>query len=135
MDTSKRILSSIERQWNMLESFLTYPTKTPEFDSYLNNYRGLPNPFTSSTYKRHELAESSALGFLNFFINIFALEGLAELDKVHIDTVLQKVEKNVNLALYYWFGANDRNYQFRTWIHFFELEGLSNVFLTKEKQD
>lgn len=135
LNTLHRIMSSIEKQWNILESFLSSPTKLPEFDSYLNHYRGLPNSQTNFSFKRNELAESSSLGVCNFFINIFSLEGLAELENKDIETVLSEVEKNVNLALYYWFGLNDRNYQFRTWIHFFALDGISSVFLTKEKQD
>ncbi|MES2615248.1 MAG: hypothetical protein V4591_07530 [Bdellovibrionota bacterium] len=134
-DTVDRIMSSIKRQWNVMESFLYYPTKLPEFSDFLNNYRGVPKASANFTTKKHELAESTALGVMNFFINIFSLEGLADLDCKNIEITLCEIEKNVNLALYYWFGLNDRNYQFRTWIHFFGLEGLSCVFLTKDKQD
>lgn len=135
LNTVYKVMSSIERQWNILESYLYYPTKVHEFDGYLNSYRGQATAHSVFSFNRTQAAEEAAQGLMNFFVNIFAMEGLAELTVNYIEFVLNEVEKRVNLSFYYWFGLNDRNYQFRTWIHFFGLQGLGGVFLTKDKHN
>jgi hypothetical protein len=128
----KKVMQSIEKQWGIFENFLLYPTKLVEFEKFLKNYRGLPISQGHVTFARGEAAEKAAVDLTNFFINIFSIEGLAEFSSIEIDIILEDIEKNINLSLYYWFGLNDRNFQFRTWIHFFNLEGFKTVFLTKE---
>ena len=127
-----KIISAIEQQWNIFETYLYAPKKLPDFEGFLSHYRGLSPPSQYISKERKEHAQTSALGVVQFFSNIFLLNGLAELGNEQIQELLLEIEKTVNLSLYYWFGSNDRNFQFRTWIHYFSLEGASLVFLKKE---
>ncbi|KAB8031884.1 hypothetical protein [Fluviispira multicolorata] len=132
---SKKIISEITNNFELFEKYLYTPTSIKDFKKFLINYRGMKVPGTPQSYNRDELSKQTAENIVNFFINIFAKEGLADHSEEEILIILNEVEMGVNLSLYYWFGLNDRNYQFRTLIHFFELDGVGSVFLTKNKHD
>ncbi len=129
----KKIIAEIENNFTQFEEYLLSPAQFKEFKKYLSNYRGMNDKIIDQTFEIHEAAEKNAESIVNFFINIFSKNGLAEENEENICFILNEVEKIVNLTLYYWFGLNDRNYQFRALIHFYQIEGLGAVFLTKNK--
>ncbi len=133
--TTMKIINEIENDFELFEKYLYSPTSIKEFKKFLINYRGMKVLDIPQTYNRDQLAKQTAENIVNFFINIFAKTGLAEHSEEEILDILNEVEESVNLSLYYWFGLNDRNYQFRTLIHYYELEGIGSVFLTKNKHD
>lgn len=114
----KKIIIEIEKDFDTFEQYLLMPTFLKEFKGFLAKYRGMPAPDQQHSYDREQSAKQAAENIVNYFINIFSKIGLADESENEIIFILSEVEKSVNLALYYWFGLNDRNYQFRTLIHF-----------------
>ncbi len=131
----RKIIAEIEDNFTQFEEYLLSPVQFNEFKKYLSNYRGMNDKAIAQTFDIHEAAQKNAEHIVNFFINIFSKNGLAEESEDNILYILNEIEKVVNLTLYYWFGLNDRNYQFRALIHFYQIEGLGAVFLTKNKSD
>ena len=131
----KKIAIEIENDFSIFEEYLLTPTKIHEFKNFLAKYRGIFDSEFKHNYEIKQSAEQTAENIIQFFINIFAKIGLAEESVENIKEILSETEKIVNLTLYYWFGLNDRNYQFRTLIHFYNIDGIGSVFLTKNKQD
>jgi hypothetical protein len=131
----KKIIVEIENKFPTFEEYLLSPIQSTEFRHFLAKYRGMPEPDRQHSYDREQNAKQTAENIVNFFINIFSKNGLADENENEITSILSEVEKIVNLTLYYWFGLSDRNYQFRTLIHFYEIDGIGSVFLTKNKHD
>jgi hypothetical protein len=130
-----KIIIEIENEFSTFEEYLLSPVQFNEFRHFLEKYRGMPEANRQHSYYREQIAKQTAENIFNFFINIFSKNGLADVDENGIILNLAEIEKIVNLTLYYWFGLNDRNYQFRTIIHFYEIDGFGSVFLTKNKHD
>ncbi len=133
--TIRKIVIEIENEFSIFEEYLLSPLQFTEFRHFLAKYRGMPESGRQHSYDREQNAKQTAENIVNFFINIFSKNGLADSDENEIIIILSEIEKIVNLTLYYWFGLNDRNYQFRTLIHFYEINGIGSVFLTKNKHD
>ena len=131
----RKIVIEIENEFSTFEEYLLSPVQFTEFRHFLAKYRGMPDSDRHHSYDREQSAKQTAENIVNFFINIFSKNGLADADENEIIFILSEIEKIVNLTLYYWFGLNDRNYQFRTLIHFYEIDGIGSVFLTKNKHD
>ena len=131
----KKIVAEIENEFSTFEEYLLSPVQFTEFRHFLAKYRGMPEPDREHSYEIEQNAKQTAENIVNFFINIFSKNGLADIEESEIIFVLSEIEKIVNLTLYYWFGLNDRNYQFRTLIHFYEIDGIGSLFLTKNKRD
>nr|BFD32895.1 hypothetical protein GTC16762_25130 [Pigmentibacter ruber] len=127
----KNIVSEIEKNFPQFEEYLLSPSHIKEFKKFLSNYRGMNDQKFERTYELQRMSERIAESLVSFFTNIFSMQGLAEQNEKEIIEILNEVEKIVNLSLYYWFGLNDRNYQFRAIIHFYDIDGLGSVFLTK----
>lgn len=131
----KKIVADIEGNFSIFTEYLLAPIHTREFKLFLANYRGMQDKLSDHPFEMQQLSEKTAGNIVDFFVNIFAKNGLAEETTENIAIILNEVEKIVNLTLYYWFGLNDRNYQFRAVVHFFQIEGLGSIFLTKNKID
>ncbi|WGL59166.1 hypothetical protein QEJ31_11600 [Pigmentibacter sp. JX0631] len=127
----KNIVTEIEKNFPQFEEYLLSPSHIKEFKKFLSNYRGMNDQKFERTYELQRMSEKTAENLVNFFTNIFSTQGLAEENEKDIFFILNEVEKIVNLSLFYWFGLNDRNYQFRAVVHFYDIDGLGSVFLTK----
>ena len=128
----KKIIQSLEQQWNIVETSLCSLNQYLQFNSYLNNYRGLSHGRLNSNLSKVNQTPVNQL--LQFFVNLFILNGLADEEDEVIRKTLIEIEGHVNLLLYYWYGENDRNYQWRTWVHFLECEGHHASFMAKSNQ-
>ncbi|APJ03170.1 hypothetical protein [Silvanigrella aquatica] len=132
-----KIINEIEDSFSIFEEYLLAPIQFPEFRRFLSLYRGMPeiDEKKINTYDIENSAKQTSENIVNHFINIFSKNGLADFDENEIVIILNEIEKIVNLSLYYWFGLNDRNFQFRTLVHFYEIDGMGSVFLTKNKHN
>ena len=131
----KKIAMAIQNDFDDFENCLLAPTKFAEFKNFLAKYRGMFDNEFNPTYKIKQSALETAENIIQFFVKIFSKNGLADETEENIKIILCEAEKIVNLTLYYWFGLNDRNYQFRTLVHFFNIDGMGSIFLTKNAQD
>lgn len=123
--TLKKLLSSLNESWNSFENILFLPTHLEEFQSFLNKYCGLPLADKEHSQHRDLLSKKFISEIGQFFSSIFKDREIFKLHTEKIEHLLCQFEKNFNLLLYYWFGKNDRNYQFRTCIHFLNLNQIS----------
>jgi hypothetical protein len=126
---TKKIRLHLQTQWSKAEAFLQEPTHYPSFREYLSTYRGLPQ--TTRTSLSPEMDQEPIEGFLAFFLESFLSHQLNLENDDLIELVLKEIESEINLILYYWIGENDRNFQWRTWVHFLECEGKHTSFLSK----
>lgn len=130
---------AVQQNWPQVESILGGVSADPKFDSFLKNYRGHSAPATISGSKQDELRGTIGTELASCVHQIFAQSdaiGLANtMSEEEITRALYGVEEFFNLALYYWCGKNDRNFQFRTVVHFCDLEGTGTpVFYAAQKE-
>lgn len=126
------VLKSFYDNWEMLEKILLLPSKLPEFSEFLSHYRGQPVSKRTPSRPREELGKQVASLFLQFFMTTFTEANVEERPHAELKTILAEAEKHINLAFYCWFGLNDQNYQLRTVVHFFEIEGAQALFANDE---
>lgn len=131
----QKIISEFEQDFDTFENYLLLSTEINEFKDYLLNYRGMPVKLNESSFQLSQFAKQFTENIISYFVNIFSKSGLFSCQNHEITNILCEVEKSVNLILYYWFGLKDRNYQFMTLIHFYNINNVSSVFLTKNNQD
>lgn len=126
----KKITHLFKERWSSFEKILLLPSHDRDFRLFLNAYCGVdlatpPRNVTAGSTKFTQLLK-------NHFEAIFAESQLLTLGSTAIEKILFEFEKNINLILYYWFGLDDKNYQFRTCIHFLKL-GQFQVELFQKK--
>jgi hypothetical protein len=130
----KKITRLFKERWSSFEEILLLPSHDKDFHLFLNSYCGVDlaasSPAISHLSSRGLTLSSRGLTagstkftqlLKNHFESLFAESQLLTLESTEIEKILFEFEKNINLILYYWFGLDDKNYQFRTCIHFLKL--------------
>jgi hypothetical protein len=124
-------LKALDDVWPSVESYLLSVTKLSSFRAYLDTYRGLARSAKIDKSKRAEVEKMSVLageGIISLLSDVFekchTSEFVKDLTASEVDSLLRDFEKSVNLLFFYWVGEQNRNFQFRTFIHFLDLEGV-----------
>lgn len=121
---------ALHNGWPEIESVLLSVARFPSFAGFLADYRGLPPAAPPAEQVEAQTAVGTALleAFRAAFLQ--AKERLNENEEVSAEGNLVSFdclfEQAANLALFLWFGLDDRNFQYRTVVHFCALEGLGD---------
>jgi hypothetical protein len=136
-----RLARAFQKNWPELENRLLSIEAEPEFPKFLENYRGHSNQHFApqTTARQNELRSAMGGAFVDHFAEIINTAKvktlLRTLSEADVAAALLEFEELVNLALYYWHGAGDRNFQFRTVVHFCDLEGNGACLFKVAGQD
>lgn len=109
-------MNTLREKWDKFNSLFLGVKGIQSFSSFLENYHGV------ETFD-HEFSDEDKKVFVDSFCKLMKVSA----EKA---SSLEALEKNFNLALYYWDGEDDRNYQFRTLVDFFHLRGEFHWNLT-----
>lgn len=122
MTQEKFFIEQVKKRWNEIEETLLLLNKDPYFKDYLSQYCGTSNSDVEcSSY--HELKNEFVTKVKNIFTEILSCFSFESQDAFL--NAINHLEAVTNLLLYYWFGNEDKNYQFRTCVHFFKLSNAS----------
>lgn len=133
---------ALQGGWSAVEAALLSATRFPSFARFLADYRGLPRPVTPGDGRGEahpsalEQAEAqSAIGDALFATLRDAYRTASsslppsrgtEAPSPPAEPLATVFERVLNLALFLWSGAGDRNFQYRTVVHFAALDGLGD---------
>lgn len=123
-------LNLLADRWKEFEALLLAPAKVPEFKKFLQSYRGLgrrsvPVKERAVVARLQDEVGGGIVAFLSELLDASGLiVQLARESSERAHSTWTAIERAINLSLYAWYGAGDRNYQFRTIVHFCELSGL-----------
>jgi hypothetical protein len=132
----EKLVEALAQAWPRLDNILSEVVAFQGFRTFLKNYRG--NAFTKVAMPPHaQTVVGEAL--VSFFASLFESTGFSKvaavLSEQDVQMVLSLLEQQVNLGLYYWCGLDDRNFQFRTVVHFCQLDGVGGpLFATPHKE-
>lgn len=126
------ILNAFYESWDELEKILLLPAELPSFIKFLSHYRGQAVGMPPVSQQRNKLREQIKTRILQIFLDIFKNANVSMCAGSELESILAEAEKCINLAFYSWFGLNDQNYQLRTVVHFFEIEGVCAHFSNQE---
>lgn len=129
----KNLRAAFAAHFNEFEQLLLQPYGTDRhFLKYLAEYRGVGVMPVQIPEDALPIAEKIVTLFKDVCGDAFQiLNGIAVTDS---EQALEDFESRVNLSLLYWYGINDKNYQFRTLVHYFDWEGLSGNLFTYDGQ-
>lgn len=116
----KRLLECLSRDWPQFANSLASLESHPEFSSFIANYRGHSE---AASPERHLHLRESILAQWNSIFTACFNQAQLDADSFSED-LLKSFEASLNTVLYYWIGASDRNFQFRTVVHFLSLADL-----------
>ena len=119
--SEKRLSERFSEKWPAFSGSLASLEKHPEFCSYLSNYRGHSSE-AAVPQQRALLREAVLCQWKSLFEECFKETGLD--GDSFSEELLKSFESTLNTVLYYWVGASDRNFQFRTVVHFLHLNDL-----------
>lgn len=113
-------------RWPGIEEALLGAARQPSFRRYLSKFRGLalaPPPLEEQASVQEAVGEPLFVLLKEAFV-----EGLAGAVAAGVPVTQAACcyEALVNLLLFLWSGEGDRNFQFRTVVHFGGLEGLGD---------
>ena len=115
----KRISISLESGWLDFENEILRVSEHPRFAEYLKSYRGISEireADSSLAFFAGELTRS-VLKIVEDAVSS-GLSGKNHAEASDFSAVLKSCEGALNLALYFWHYPDERNFQFRTVIHF-----------------
>ena len=130
------LLRQFQVEFVRFEEILLSISDLPEFAPFLKNYGGLARRNQTQAQSQWLESLSGVVGgkLVGFFRNLFQGQSfLSSLSSEEISQLLGSFEAAANLAIYNWYGLGNRNFQFRTVVHFCLLEGLGDtLFETSE---
>ncbi|MEY2986850.1 MAG: hypothetical protein RJB13_371 [Pseudomonadota bacterium] len=118
-EESKEIISLLRKNWVQFETVIHSISDVAGFSEFCAAYRGSVvsgHPGVSVLIREQKV--QLIVRFFQDFLNQIVIE--VELD----DETLLIVERAVNTALYYAYFEGDRNFQFRTFIHFLQIDSF-----------
>jgi len=114
-DTLKRLRDA----WPEFSSSLSSVSTHSEFNEFLNKYRGHQNE-SSFSVQRNDVQNRISAALLNLLNHCItkneSIESVA--NPSVLEKLLHEVESALNLALVFWQGSHNRNFQFRAIIDF-----------------
>jgi hypothetical protein len=118
---SKRLADELIQQWPSIETELLSVAHDPDFATYLREYRGIAGQLPSRPRCRDmgRLISDSLLSRLTDCLR--SSLSSETLDNTNWAQILHSFEGLFNLALYFWHAPSERNFQFRTVVHFSEI--------------
>lgn len=130
---SKEIINKLLKNWSSLEGAIHSISAVDGFSEFCSMYRGSVVPGWSgvSVLVREQKVQLVVRFFQDFFNQFMNDENLS-------DAHLLTLERAINTALYYTYFEDDRNFQFRTFIHFLQIDsfdfsvqaGAANVYVS-----
>lgn len=120
---TKAPLLRLRENWKNFEKLFLSVAEYPDFDEFLATYRG-----HSAGFEVLQQKEKCDL-FLSALIQLLRECFLSEAIETEIigNAELKVFESAINTALYYWNDQRDRNFQFRTVVHFLGLPSESRA--------
>lgn len=115
----QKLFAALLAGWSGFEQRLLALSQHPEFSIFSSRYRGVRESKIDSgkrTQSVHELSQA-VLDVVSDALKSFA-EDSSNSAKIDLEEVLKTLEGALNLAIYFWHGPGDRNFQFRTLVHF-----------------
>lgn len=115
----KTVLVQLQTHWARFGKIIQSIETVDGFPHFLALYRGSASHDWSGA---PEVERDSRIQLIvAFFHELFEqFSGFTQIDGQH----LEALEKGLNTSLYYSFFSNDRNFQFRTFIHFLGVESF-----------
>jgi hypothetical protein len=113
----KRLLKCLSENWQAFSASLASVTQHPQFNEYLARYRGHSDSL--SIDGQEPLRTLILVHCQTLVVSCFNQARL--LPDQCSEELLKNFESAINTALYYWTGSSDRNFQFRTVVHFLGL--------------
>lgn len=107
-------LYALQKNWPKFEYILNSVVENGEFSEFLASYRGHHD--YSMPEHRCTLRDVFLANLKNFYCDCFAQYSSFRVP--FSEPFIKGFESAVNTALYYWHGLDDRNFQFRTVVHF-----------------
>lgn len=118
----------LRENWPAFEKLFLSVADQPGFAAFLSAYRGhsADNQGVDNTALRDVFLSELKSLLKSCFTDDLTTTWFLENDKI------DAFEATLNSALYYWHGLNDRNFQFRTIVHFL---GLSSEYFSIQNTD
>ncbi len=116
---SKEIISLLQKNWSNLEAVIQSVNEVTGFSEFCLAYRGsmVQGHAGVSVLIREQKVHQVVAFFNNFLSQVFINEDTG-------NSLLLTLEKAINTALYYSYFDGDRNFQFRTFIHFLQIDSF-----------
>lgn len=112
------LVQEMENQWLVLERQLLAVAQEKEFSIYLQDYRGVSEQ-TAPNARRCDVGRRISDCFLSCITRCLQVSVHSlQCDETRWAQILKWCEGSLNLALYFWHAPNERNFQFRTVVHF-----------------
>lgn len=134
------MIAWLAEHWDNLESQFLTVGQHPQFGPFLAQYRGIPEPQqldASRTQLAHLVSDTirstveKALlkSLLKSGLKLESEEGPQSKSQLHLqshseaafESLLKACEGALNLAIYFWHAPHERNFQFRTIVHFADI--------------
>lgn len=115
----KTVLIQLQAHWAYLGRIIQSVETVDGFSRFLTLYRGT---VSHDCVLAPEAERDSRIQLIiEFFQRLFEqFSDFGQIDEQHLEVL----EKGLNTSLYYSYFANDRNFQFRTFIHFLDVESF-----------
>ncbi|MEY3903673.1 MAG: hypothetical protein RL189_2979 [Pseudomonadota bacterium] len=116
---SQRIANGLQTRWQTFEALLLSVSENHLFPDFLSRYKGIPEPLPVDAH-RGQIAHRVTDAVKDILLGIFqdALSGDARVEVDAWQECLRSAEGALNLALYFFHAPDERNFQFRTVVHF-----------------
>ncbi|MFZ9521484.1 MAG: hypothetical protein ACO3A4_13500, partial [Silvanigrellaceae bacterium] len=117
----QNIFTALKSSWPGFEQRLLSIAQHPDFSVFLSRYRGILEPAVQSG-KRSQAVHELSHAVLDLVSNALRTVGVSSLEDggTELQDALAALEGALNLAIYFWHGPGDRNFQFRTLVHYCE---------------
>jgi len=120
----KRLLEGLRHNWSAFSKSLASVEQHPQFNDFLSQYRG--HAESVPVESREPLRAFFLAHWKSSFIECFNQAALTAEDLS--EEFLKEFEASFNMVVHYWLGRNDRNFQFRTVVHFLGLADAQFAF-------
>lgn len=112
------LVQEMEKQWLDLERQLLSVAQEKDFSIYLQDYRGISEQ-SAPNARRCDVGRRISDSFLSCITHCLQVSVQSlQCDETRWAQILKWCEGSLNLALYFWHAPNERNFQFRTVVHF-----------------
>lgn len=115
----------LRKAWPAVEASFLACADIPEFRTFLASYAGLPTqrqPLIGDAQRR-AMGQTLLDALAGVFTSCNSAMDLVRSGAEGLDDLCAGFEEAINLALLYWYGLGDRNFQYRTVVHFLGLSG------------
>jgi hypothetical protein len=115
----QKLFSALNAGWSGFEHRLLSIGLNPDFSFFLAQYRGVRES-AGENGKRTQVVHELSQAVIDLVSDTLKVDetGASDNGRNKFEDVLKTLEGALNLAIYFWHGPGDRNFQFRTLVHF-----------------